>query len=231
MRYAIFFLAALFLLPNNSLGDETAGTISVSGTATITAEAEFAVIHAQLKVTSATVEESYMAVTHALTEIAAALQPLGVTKADIITSAITQGAEYTWKNNIRDLIGYSSACTLKIKLNAIADTFRIHAKLATFQNLSTGATDYGRNDEAQLRITALQQALLDARLKAQAMAETLGVALGSVRHVKESTVEPYPMVKMAAEARLASAPSDPGEVITAGAVTVSGNVMVEFGLE
>jgi len=228
MRYVVFFLAALFLLAPTSYAGETTGIISVRGAATITAKAEFAVIHAQLKVTSATVEESYAAVTQSLTEIAAALLPLGITRENIITSAITQGAEYAWKNSVRNLIGYYSACTLKIKLDAITDTFRIHTKLATFQDLSIGSTNYGRNDESQLRITALQQALQDARLKAQAMAETLGVELGPVHLVKESTIEPYPIAKM--EAQLSSAPRDPGEVITAGTVTVSGNVIVEFGL-
>ncbi|MFV0436577.1 MAG: SIMPL domain-containing protein [Desulfopila sp.] len=229
MRHIVVLFTALFLFTATSYGAESTGTIEVSGSAIITADAEFAVIQAELKATSATVAKSYHSVTQSLIEIAAALKPLGIAKEKIITSAINQGAEYNWSNNVRTLVGYSSACTLKIKLDNLVNTFPVHEKLATFQDLSIGATSYGRNDEEQLRITALQQALDNANQKAQAMAKTLGVELGRVRTARESTSAPSPVMRM--EAQFDAPRKDPGEVITTGSVAVSATVQVEYGLK
>jgi uncharacterized protein YggE len=118
---------------------------------------------------------------------------------------------------------------LSIKIARINDTYRVHAQLAGFQDLMIVATEYGRNDESQMQTTALQQALQDARAKAQAMTATLGAELGEVRHIREAETSPFrPMQR---EVQLAAAPADPGEVTTTGAVTVTGNVMVEFALQ
>lgn len=229
MRTAILVLTILVFLPHTSFSSENIRTIMVNGNATITDKADFATIHTQLKVISPTVEESYTAVTKSLTEIAAALQPLGISKENLITSTISQGTEYAWQNNSQTAVGYYSACALFIKIPQISDTFRVHAKLAGFQNLMTGATEYGRNDEAQMQIAALQQALKDAKAKAQAMAETLGVKLGEVQHIQEAEDAPFRPVNR--EAKLASMPVDPGEVTTTGTIAVTGNVSVEFTLE
>ncbi|SHO51665.1 SIMPL domain-containing protein [Desulfopila aestuarii] len=229
MRYTILAVTLLLLLPLNSFSKGDSRTILVNGTATITAKAELATIQTQLKVISPTVEESYAAVTQTLTDIAKAVQPLGIEKENLITSTIIQGTEYGWQNNTRTILGYYSACTLGIKIPQISDTFRVHAKLASFQNLMIGETEYGRNDEPQMRITALQQALQDAKAKAQAMAETLGTKLGEVHHIQEA--EAMPFRPMSREVQLAAAPVDPGDVTTTGTISITGNVSVEFALQ
>jgi len=229
MRHTILLLTVFLLLPLKAFAEENSRTILVNGKATITAEAQFVNIQTQLKVISPTVEESYVAVTKTLTDIAAVLQPLGIGKEGLITSAISQGTEYEWQERNRTVVGYYSACSLSIKIARINDTYRVHAQLAGFQDLMIVATEYGRNDESQMQTTALQQALQDARAKAQAMTAKLGVELGEVRHIREAETSPFrPMQR---EVQLAAAPADPGEVTTTGAVTVTGNVMVEFALQ
>jgi len=229
MRYALFVLTILLYLPHNAFSSDNERTIQVNGNATISADAEFATVQTRLKVVSPTVEESYASVSQSLQDIAAALNPLGIKKEDLITSTISQGTEYGWQNNKQTVLGYYSTCTLSIKIPHIGDTFRVHAKLAGFQHLMTGATDYGRNDEPQLRISALQKALLDAKAKAESMAQTLGTSIGEVRRIQETETAPFrPMLR---EAQLAAAPGDPGEVTSIGTITVTANVSVEFTLQ
>lgn len=230
MRHFILILAFFSLVPQYCFAEEAARTIQVIGRSIITADAEFADLHAELKVISPSVEESYIGVTQSLTEIAASLQPLGISRENIITSTISQGTEYSWQDGTQTIIGYYSTCALKIKINNISDTFRIHAKLSEFKNLTTGATQYGRNDEPQMRIGALQQALKDAQAKAQVMSETLGAGLGQVLHIREEG-ETVPFRQERMEAKVAASPVDPGEVTTTGSVTVTGTVAVEFALE
>lgn len=230
MRHFIPVLVMLFLLPLNAFSEENIRSIQVNGRSTITANAEFATIHAELKVITSSVEESYAAVTKSLTDIAAALKPHGISRENLVTSTISQGTEYGWQDRTRTVIGYYSSCTLNIKIVNIGDTFRIHAALAEFPQLMTGTTQYGRNDESQMQITALQQALKDAQNKARAMADTLGAELGQVLHIREaSEAAPFHPARM--EAQLAAAPVDPGEVTTTGTITVTGNVSAEFALK
>lgn len=228
MQYAILVLTMLLIVPQMSFALETPATISVHGTATVTAKAEFATIHAQLKVFTASVQESYAAATRTLTEISAALLPLGVTREHIVASAVSQGTEYDWSQNTRTVSGYYSGCSLQITVTALEDTYRIHALLANFPDLSIGHTEYGRDDESQLQITALQQALQNAQAKAGAMATTVGAQLGMVRNITESQTTSFPMAKM--EARLATESQDPAAVTTTGTITIRGEVTVDFAI-
>ncbi len=229
MRYGILLFTILLLLPQTAFSEEQARTISVNGTAEITAKAEHAIVHAQLKAVSPSVEESYGTVSRLLTEVASALEPFGVAKEHLIASAITQGTEYDWSGNTRTVKGYYSTCSLQIKIDAIQDTYRIHQALAGFQHLSVSYTEYGRNDETQLKASALQQALQAAQTKAQAMAETMGASLGQVLHIRESDGPHMPVPRM--EARLAAAADSPADVATTGFITVTGSVAVDFALK
>lgn len=227
MRYGIVVLTILLLLPQTLFAQEAVRSITVSGSSTITAEAEFALIHAQLKVVSASVEESYQSVTRLLSELAEKLQPLGVTKEDLTSSMVVQGTEYDYNTNPRTVSGYYSACSLRIRVKAIADTYRIHRELARYQTLSIDQTEYGRNDEALLHTTALQKALQAAEAKARAMTTTMGAKLGPVLDIREGNAAPVPMRDMKGVFSAQEA-ADPGEVTTTGSITVSGAVMVSF---
>jgi len=229
MRYGILLFTILLLLPQTAFSEERARTISVGGTAEVTVKAEHALVHAQLKVVSPSVEESYESVSRLLTELASTLEPLGVTREQLVASAITQGTEYEWSNNTRTVQGYYSTCSLQIKIQNIQDTYRVHRSLAGFQHLSISHTEYGRSDETLLKTSALQQALQAAKTKAQAMAETMGASLGEVLHIRESEGPHIPVPRM--EARLAAAADNPADVATTGFVTVSGSVSVDFALK
>lgn len=229
MNYALLVLCILLLLPQTSFSEERIRSISVNGSSTTTVNADYANVHAQLKIVTSSIEESYETATHQLTELAKNLQNLGVTKEDLNVSVITQGEEYEWANNSRTLSGYYSACSLKIKINSIGDSYRIYRELAKYPRLSTGHTEYGRNDVSQLRTAALQEALKAAKSKALAMAETLGAELGQVLNIRESGGVPVPVGRF--EARLAESPVDPGEVSTTGSVTITGDVSVDFELK
>jgi uncharacterized protein YggE len=157
------------------------------------------------------------------------LQAVDVDKEELTVSVLTQGMEYEWSENKQTLSGYFSACALRIKINDISNTYRIHKVLARYPTLSIGQTVYGRNDEPQMRIAALQNALKMAEEKARAMTATLGVSLGPVLGIRESGDAAIPIGRpevrlMASEASIA----DPGEVSTTGSVTITGNVLVDF---
>lgn len=226
MKNIMLAWVVLLLLPQLSFSAEQPRIISVNGSSIMTVEAEYALIHAQAKVVSKTVEESNEAIIAMISDLAKNLQAVEVKKEDLTVSVLTQGMEYDWSQNKQTLSGYYATCTLRIKLNSIANTYRIHKELARYPNLSVGQTEYGRTDQPRLRIAALQEALKMAQVKARAMTDTLGVSLGPVVNIRESGEVPVPIGRP--EARLAASTADPGEVSTTGSVTITGNVSVDF---
>jgi uncharacterized protein YggE len=219
----------LLLLPQHALSGDSLRTISVSGKSTITLEADYAKIHGQLKVVSRSVEESYAALTANLLEISNQLYTLGVTKEDLIASVITQGAEYEWRDNTQILKGYYSACALRIKVNTIKDTFRIHTALSQFPTLNLANTEYGRNDEYTLQATALQAALKSAESKARMMAQTLNTELGQVISIREESSMALPAGQP--ETMFTTRAKDVADFTTIGTVAVTGEVSVDFELK
>lgn len=223
---ALFFL---LLLPASALTSENLRSVTVMASSTINAKAEHATLHAQLKIVSNSLAESYAQLTASLKEIAAALEPLGITKDDLVVSVINQGQEYNWDGNTRTASGFSSECSLRIRNTDLEGTYRLHQTLAGFKNLTIGHTEYGRDDVSLLHTAALQQALQSAEAKARAMAETLGAQLGEVQRIRETGNTPIVLPRMAAA--MADAGGDPGTVTTTGSVTVTGDVEVEFALK
>lgn len=230
MRPVFLACIGLLLLSVPAIATESPRTITVTGTASISAEPEYARLQGTLKIVRPTVKESYMAITAAISEMATALQPLGISREQFIASIVQQGTEYQWQNNTRTVVGYFSACSVTLHVANIADTYRIHAQLAEYPELTIGSTGYGRSDEAQLQISALKEALDNARAKAQAMAESFSGSLGAPLHISEQSFFPGPVARLSAQ-MADSAPVDPGEVSTTGTLVVNGNVTVEFALQ
>lgn len=226
--HAILFVL-LLTLPFSAHSEERSRFISVKGQETLTSPAEFATIHGQLKVTSDTPQESYDEVTRQLVELTDILGSLGLTKDDIIASMITQKIEYDWRNNKRVVKGHSAGCSLQIKVDEIAETYKIHNKLAAYRTLTIHHTTYGRNDESSMQIEALKGALKSARAKAVSMAETMSAKLGPVLRIQEGVGYAVPVGRpeMAMQAARAASPA---EVTTTGTVTVTAHVIVDFEL-
>lgn len=227
ITHIVILLIALSL-PQFAVAKEKLRAISVKGSSVIIVEPDHSKIHAQLKIVSRSVEESYQQVTLKLAGIADDLQKLGLAKDDFIVSVISQGADYEWRNNARVLNGYYSACSILIKVNTIEDTYKIHSELSKMQDLAVGHTEYGRSDHSQLETKVLQKALQNASAKAKAMAETLGATLGPVLHIQEAGV---PTVIGRTESFRLAKSADVAEVVTTGSVSVQGDVVVEFELQ
>lgn len=225
----LLVLLALLTFPATALAGERDRIISVKGTSENTVKADYAKIHGQLKIVSKSIEDSYNQVTSKLITLAKNLQEFGITKDELVVSVISQGPEYQWRNNSRELTGYYSACSLSVKVNSIADTYKIHKTLSRDTSLAVGHTEYGRTDASQLENVALQEALKAARTKAEMMAETLGAKLGQPVLIREAGIPA--IIHQPGALRLAESSADASSVTTVGNVTIRGDVIVEFEMQ
>lgn len=223
----LYFLFSFFLFIPISYADVSAGKITVIGKSISTVEAQYSIIHSEVKFISKTIEESHASLLQTLNNVSRALNNLGLPAADITKSIVTQGSEYNWQNNSRVHVGYHSTCALKLKVNDMDILHRIYNELAQHSSLTIGWTEYGRNDELELRNKELQKALLAARTKAEIMAATLNTEIGRVLRIEESGSGPVGRPEVLYAER--SGNNSGGG--TFGSVDITGIAVVEFELK
>ncbi len=226
----VLLILAILAFPMAALADQQVRIISVTGSSEKTVKADYAKIHSQLKVISKSMEDSYSQATSKLVDLSQRLQEHGITKEDLVVSVISQGQEYTWRDNAREVVGYYSACSLYVKINSLEDTYRIHETLSKESALTITNTEYGRTDYPTLHNMALKDALKAAETKAEMMAETLGLKPGKAILIREAgtpSVINQPRTLRLAEAESAGASS----ATTIGNVTIRGDVIVEFEMQ
>lgn len=231
LHFPIYFLF-LLLLPVTVFGIESTDnrTIAVTSSYGMTVPAENATIHAQIKIVSDSVENSYNQVIQNLMELTERMKKFGLAKADITVSAITQGAEYKWTANTRKLSGYSATCSLQFQVGHIEDSYKMHTEFSTFPALTIQRTEYGLNDYSKIKAQTLQKALHAAKEKATVMSEAMDAAIGEVLTISEVGSHPLPIARAEAMMQNAGAPN-PINVTTHGSVTVNSSVAVVFALQ
>lgn len=175
----------------------------------------------------------------ALSEVARRSQRLeellsgrGLGRDDWATEGVTVGEEYQWKKDTNVLVGYRAS-------TALAVTVRSADLVAAI--IADGVTECGANVRNLVwkvdatnpaRRALLGDAARDARERASAYADALGLRLGEVETISEAPIRveaDAPMMRMAMQ----SAPkmADSAEVaVSGGLVELAADVHVQFAL-
>ena len=184
-------LTLILALPAASLAETAAAdgaTITVTGSAVVTLEADYAQVSVGVSTSAKTVDEASKQNAEAIHTVIEALKAAGVQEDDIATSNYSVHAEYDYSSlGGQKLTGYNVTNQLNV---VIRDMAHIGATLdkATaaganniynIQFLSTKA------DEAQDEATAY--AVQDAMRRARLLAEAAGLQLGSIVSISDST--------------------------------------------
>jgi len=169
---------------------------SVSGEGKLDVVPDIALIDTGVTVNNVlTTEEAQKQMDDVNNKVVAALATLKIDKADIQTSNYSIYPSYSYDNNVNRITGYNGSVTLTIKVR--------DPKLAA-QVIST-ATGAGANqingarftveDPAKYREQVRTLAIANAKEQAAKLAEQLGIKLGKVTNMVESTSNnsPVPM--------------------------------------
>ncbi|MGH2608660.1 MAG: SIMPL domain-containing protein [Tepidiformaceae bacterium] len=151
---------------------------------------------------------------------AEAVRSTGVTLSPIYTQPGDRGGE-------PKLAGYRAQNVVAVR---VTDMERVGPVLDA--GLSAGANrvdgiQFSLRDDAELRRQALSEAIQEARTKAETMSAALGVTLAGVHAVEEGDVIVAPVFR-AAEMRQFAMEKGAPTPVSAGQVTVSANVMVQY---
>ena len=223
-------LTLMLALPGIALAETAAAdgaTITVTGSAVVTLEANYAQVSVGVSTSAKTVDEASKQNAEAIHTVIEALKAAGVKEDDIATSNYSVHAEYDYSSlGGQKLSGYNVTNQLNV---IIRDMAHIGATLdkATaaganniynIQFLSTKA------DEAQDEATAY--AVQDAMRRAKLLAEAAGLQMGNIVSISDSTGG-YAVVTRSYKSTLDAAA---GNSILPDDASVSASVTIVFEL-
>lgn len=191
MKKLLILLICLFL-PCLALAEETVfaaegATITVTGSAVVTLEADYARISVGVSTKAKTVEEASLENTACIHAVIAALKEAGVAEEDIVTSNYYVNAEYDYSLGGQRQSGYNVTNQLTVIIRDMA-----HIGATLDKATAAGANNIynieflsTQADKAQDEATA--HAVQDAMRKAQLLADAAGLELGGILSLTEST--------------------------------------------
>lgn len=230
-KFLALILTLMLALPAACLAETAAtdgATITVTGSAVVTLEADYAQVSVGVSTSAKTVDEASKQNAEAIHTVIEALKAAGVKEDDIATSNYSVHAEYDYSSlGGQKLSGYNVTNQLNV---VIRDMAHIGATLdkATaaganniynIQFLSTKA------DEAQDEATAY--AVQDAMRRAGLLAKAAGLQLGSIVSISDSTGG-YAVVTRSYKSTLDAVA---GNSILPDDASVSANVTIVFELK
>lgn len=165
-------------------------------------------------------------------QLADLLQQHGFAATDWATEGITVAEEHQWKHDTNVLVGHraSTALTVTIRNTSLVGT--VIRDSVTTAGAAIRSLQWRIDADNPARRALLGEAARDARVRAAAYAEALGLTLGEVELISEAPLVPAPGPQpmprmMAAKAMMA----DSAEVaVSGGLVELTADVHVQFAI-
>lgn len=175
----------------------------------------------------------------ALDEVAARSQQLvrvleshGFAPSDWATEGVTVAEEYQWKNDSNVLVGHRASTSLTVTVRDTSLVGTLIRDAVSSPGASVRTLQWRIDATNPARRALLGEAARDARVRATAYAEALGLTLGEVELISEAPLAPQPGPQpmprmMAAKAMMA----DSAEVaVSGGLVELTADVHVQFAV-
>ena len=224
-------LGAIVALTLPSLAQDTGSSnpsttqrsVTVSGTSTIKAAPDEAVVSLGVQTEANTAEGALSQNAERMTAVFVALNDQGISKDDIATTGVSLYPTYGQSG--MEITGYQAANSIDVtvhdmtKVGAVIDT-----AVGAGANLSNGIT-FKLSDASHGVDQALAAAVADARSKAEALATAGGAQLGQVMTIQETSASSTPPIfydrgVMASGAATVPTPVSPPTLETQVSVTV-----------
>ena len=218
--------ALLLLVSVTAMAQEKSPPLlMVTGRAQTMADPDQAVVMVGAVEQGATAAEAQSKVNVIVQKLITAVQALGVDKKSIQTSRLTLMPLYAEPRPGQPptVRGYQASNQVSVRLTDFALIGKVlDASVASGANEIQGV-NFGLRDDLAARTAALKQAVAEARAKADAIADSLGMKVVSVFDVNESEgYMPQPMF-MGGEAMMGKAADtrvEPGQLTVTGMVTI-----------
>jgi len=218
------FLAAAFasgLLAAPALAQDTPA-ISVTGEASVSVPPDLAQIDGGVNTEAKTAREASDTNNAAMGKVLLALKGTGIDEKDFQTSRLSLQPQYASKSGGPNaIVGYQASNRVTIKLHDVSKVASTIDTLVAAGANNIGGINFMVSAASKLLDDAREQAIADARRKAEIYAKAAGVTLGPPISIsEEGSPGPVPYRRMAA-GMAASAPVAQGEETLHVSVSVS----------
>jgi uncharacterized protein len=227
LRVAVALAGGLLAAP--ALAQVTPiATISVTGEATVSVPPDLAQIDAGVSTEAKTAREASEANNAAMGKVLLALKGAGIDEKDFQTSRLSLQPQYAPnRSGPNAVVGYRAANRVTVKLRDVTKVAGTIDILVAAGANELGGINFMVTAASKLLDDAREQAIADARRKAEIYAKAAGVTLGSpVSISEEGAPGPMPFRKMSAGIA-ASAPVAQGEETLHVTVSVSWSIKAQ----
>lgn len=226
-------LAASLLSNSAFAADAPPRTINVTGTAEVSALPDEAQVIMGIEAREKSLESAQSQVDQSVARFLKLCDELGIPRKEVSTAGIQVNPEYQWPQNGGKprLNGYFVSRQLAVNLTDLTKLGQLVTR-ATSSGVNNVSPPQLRNSKAKaLERQAMTQAAADAKARAQALAEGVGVKLGDVRTLGSSQgFQPaYPRAMAMMKSEMA-ADMAPAQTYETGEVKYSATVNAEFDL-
>ncbi|MBA3436058.1 MAG: SIMPL domain-containing protein [Chloroflexi bacterium] len=210
-----------------ALSSEPQRVITVRGLGRVRRSPDEATLSVSVERTAPTAAEAQAGTSQQMREVIAALSGRGIDASDLSTEAISLEPTFDYRESGARLTGYRASQTLRLRLR------RLHELGPTIDTaVAAGATGISGvslsvSDTRSAEEEARGLAVADARHRAEGLATSAGVRLGSLVGLSEGSVDdgPRPMMRLRAEAMASDTP------IAEGSTEVVVAVQASFAIE
>jgi uncharacterized protein YggE len=205
--------------PSGTATDTTQRAITVTGTASVHAQPDEAVVSLGVRTQASTAQAAMQQNATKMSAVFGAMRKLGIGGADLATTNVSLDPVYS--NDGSTVIGFQAMNQIEVTIHDMGAVGKvIDAAVGAGANLAGGIT-FQLSDQNKGVNDALAKAVQNARSKADAMAAAADATVGQVVTIDEGT-SPEPIryaVPQAAEA--AFTPVNPPTIETSVQVTVT----------
>ena len=202
--------------------------ISVTGEASVSVPPDLATVDGGVSNDAKTAREAAEANNGAMTKVLAALKAAGIADKDLQTSRLSLLPQYAGSNRPgpNTLTGYRATNRVTVRLRDVSKVASVVDTLVGAGANEIGGINFTVAAASKLLDEAREQAIADARRKAEIYARAAGVTLGAPLSIsEEGTPGPVPYFRKTTASLAASAPVAQGEE------TLSINVSVSWAIK
>ncbi len=232
IKYILAAILGMVLVSLAGCQQPQENTINVEGNSELTVEPDQAEVWAGISIVKDTAEEAQTEANKVINAIIDGLRYKGINEKDIETENLNLYEERTWtEEEGSKVIGWRASQTLKVKttdLTKVGTIVDIAVKNGANQinNINFGLSE---EKEQEYKKKALAEATKNAKSKAETIAESLGVKLGKIKSVSESTFQYRPYV-YAMEAKAAAEVVEEAAIVMPKDVTVTATISLVYNI-
>ncbi len=232
------FLLVCYVVVVPSLWAQSAANsesvLTVQGSAEIRVVPDLAVVRLGVVEQAPSAREAQDGVNTVADRIIDALPAAGIEESDVQTSRLTlspvYGRQRPGGNQSPPIVAYRASNTITVRIEALGRTGDVIDRALQAGANQLEGVSFELRDDLEARQAALRNAVGEAREKAGAIADALGVALVSILSVNEGGVSvAIPAMEMSRA--MASFQQDAPTPISPGEVSVAASVTIQYRIE